>query len=76
MSSTDANGYYIYRSMSHDGLFELIADIESNAVGAYLDTENVNIMSNFYWYKMSAYKEIDEDEKLEGTRSVPHTWGG
>lgn len=66
------SGYYIYRSQSYDGLYELIMDENDETVSSYEDQE-VNIPGNFYWYKMSAYILVDE-EKLEGYRSEPKTW--
>ena len=66
------DGYYIYRSQSYDGLYELIMDEDDETVSSYED-QGVDIPGNFYWYKMSAYILIDE-EKLEGYRSEPKTW--
>jgi len=69
-----ATGYYIYRSQSYDGFYALIIDIEKglNDIHEYEDLD-VDIPGNFYWYKMSAYIIIDE-EQLEGYRSEPITW--
>ena len=69
-----ADGYYIYRSQSYDGFYALIIDIEKglNDIHEYEDLD-VDIPGNFYWYKMSAYIIIDE-EQLEGYRSEPITW--
>ncbi len=71
-SMMTVDGYYIYRSQSYDGLYELILDEENNSVSLYED-HDVDIPGNFYWYKMSAYILID-GEKLEGYRSEPKTW--
>ena len=71
-SVTNVNGYYIYRSQSYDGLYELIKDEEDPEEYHYEDND-VDIPGIFYWYKMSAYILIDE-EKLEGYRSEPKTW--
>lgn len=66
-------GYYIYRSQSYDGLYLLTEEIENiDEIDEYEDLY-VNIPGNFYWYKMSAYIELDEG-KLEGYRSEPKTW--
>ena len=69
---SNVNGYYIYRSQSYDGLYELIMDENDETVSSYEDQE-VTIPGNFYWYKMSAYILVGE-EKLEGYRSEPKTW--
>ena len=71
-SVTNVNGYYIYRSQSYDGLYELIKDEEDPEEYHYEDND-VDIPGIFYWYKMSAYIELDEG-KLEGYRSEPKTW--
>lgn len=69
---TAADGYYIYRSQSYDGLYELVKEESNEDVTSYEDN-NVEIPGNFYWYKMSAYILVD-GEKLEGYRSEPKTW--
>lgn len=71
-SMMTVDGYYIYRSQSYDGLYELILDEDNNSVSLYED-EGVDVPGNFYWYKMSAYILIN-GEKLEGYRSEPKTW--
>ena len=69
----DANGYYVYRSQSYDGLYELITpegiDVPTNG---YEDSFAFN-PEGFFWYKVSAYTMVD-GEKLEGFRSEPTTW--
>ena len=68
----DIDGFYIYRSMSYNGFYERLPELE-NTVTTYEDT-NVEIADNiFYWYKLSAFINIGED-KLEGIRSDPHIW--
>jgi len=70
---SNVDGFYIYRSQSYNGLYEQIEDLENvDDIHEYIDTEVV-IPGNFYWYKMSAYIELDEG-KLEGLRSEPKTW--
>ena len=71
---SNINGYYIYRSQGYDGLYELIMDVvdDESQEDSYLD-DDVNIPGSFYWYKMSAYKEV-AGENLEGYRSEPKTW--
>ena len=74
--STEVNGYYIYRSMSHDGFYELIKKPDDD--DTTYDDINVDISNNIYWYKMSAYSFVGDPAdslKLEGLRSRPHTWG-
>lgn len=71
-SMNTVDGYYIYRSQSYDGLYKLILNEDNSSVSTYEDGE-VTIPGNFYWYKMSAYIELDEG-KLEGYRSEPKTW--
>lgn len=65
------DGYFIYRSQIYDGLYSLIFEPD-NTDSLYEDID-VFIPPNFYWYKMSAYKII-EDKKLEGYRSEPRSW--
>jgi len=71
-SMPTVSGYYLYRSQSYDGLYEIILDEDDETVSSYED-QGVNIPGNFYWYKMSAYIMVD-GEKLEGYRSEPKTW--
>ncbi len=71
-SLPNVNGYYIYRSQSYNGLYELIKKEENYLVTSYEDTD-VDIPGNFYWYKMSAYILVDGEE-LEGYRSEPISW--
>ena len=68
----EIDGFYLYRSMSYGGYYELLQDLE-NTVTVFEDT-NVEIADNiFYWYKLSAYTIVGED-RLEGIRSEPHSW--
>ena len=69
LSSID--GYYIYRSQSYDGLYELIEDDINKEASNYEDHDVENILT--VWYKMSAYILVN-DKKLEGYRSEPKTW--
>ena len=69
MSNID--GYYIYRSYIHDGLYDLIKDEGNISVSDYIDND-VEDISNV-WYIMSAYIMVDS-ERLEGYRSEPTTW--
>ena len=65
------SGYYIYRSQSYDGLYELIKDEGNITIYNYIDDDVEDIFN--VWYKMSAYILVGE-EKLEGYRSEPKTW--
>ncbi len=66
-------GYYVYRSQSYDGLYELITPDGINfPVNGYEDSFEFN-PEVFFWYKVSAYIMVD-GEKLEGFRSEPTTW--
>jgi len=69
---SDADGYYVYRSQSYDGLYELRGVVDDDYVNGYEDSFDFNPQSNF-WYKVSAYIELDEGN-LEGYRSEPTTW--
>ena len=70
----DADGYYVYRSQSYDGLYELIGVVDDDYINGYEDSFEFN-PEGFYWYKMSAYILFDNGDKLEGYRSDPTTWG-
>ncbi len=65
------DGYFIYRSQTYDGLYSII--FEPDEADSLYEDVDVVISENFYWYKMSAYK-IVEDKKLEGYRSEPKSW--
>jgi len=70
----DANGYFIYRSRSYDGTFDLIAEIRNREESLY--TDNYKIVTGPYFYKMSAFVYLDEDnpndnERLEGPLNRP-----
>ena len=67
MESID--GYYIYRSTYFDGKYGKIVDEISPSDSLFADTD-VELPENFYYYKMSAFKEIN-GEILEGYRSEP-----
>ncbi len=69
---SDADGYYVYRSQSYDGLYKLIGVVDDSYVNGYEDSYDFNPQGNF-WYKVSAYSIVG-GEKLEGFRSDPTTW--
>ncbi|MDN5353304.1 MAG: hypothetical protein PWQ09_60 [Candidatus Cloacimonadota bacterium] len=66
----EGGGYYIYRSLSYDGAYERIATIEDPTITSYEDEEVILTGEYFYYYKLSAFKNI-EGERLEGQRSDP-----
>jgi fibronectin type 3 domain-containing protein len=69
----DADGYFIYRSMSIYGHYARIDNdlLNSSEADAFID-DNI-ITGNWYYYKMSAYCWVD-NRRLEGRRSGPKTW--
>ena len=73
IAQEDADGYYIYRCLSIDGYYDRIVDTGINT--GYQDShiDNSIIPGNWYYYKMSAYIEVD-GRQLEGWRSGPKTW--
>lgn len=73
MNSNYIDGYFIYRSQIYDGLYSII--FEPDETDSLYEDINVIISGNFYWYKMSAFKEIPGTDKyLEGYRSEPKSW--
>jgi len=71
----NVDGYYLYRSMSYDGYYELLNVIDHD-VSSYDDTDEIDTTNNIYWYKISAFVEIGDDNiRLEGVRSNPQSWG-
>jgi hypothetical protein len=74
VEANDANGYYIYRSGSYDGTFELIAEIRNREQSSYTDYSK--IVPGPYFYKMSAFLYLDpndpnDSERLEGPLNRP-----
>ncbi len=64
--------YKVYRSLSYDGEFELIATIENPASGIteFVDYVDSDVQLNtYYYYKISAVSQ----QGLEGTIS-PYKW--
>ncbi len=73
MNPNYIDGYFIYRSQIYDGLYSLI--FEPDNIDSLYEDIDVFIPPNFYWYKMSAFKEIPGTDKyLEGYRSEPRSW--
>lgn len=73
MNPNYLDGYYIYRSQTYDGLYSII--FEPDKTDSLYEDIDVIIPPNFYWYKMSAFKEIPGTDKyLEGYRSEPKIW--
>lgn len=65
----DVAGYYVYRSLSYNGIYTRIADIEStdnDVLGTYEDFSDNLISETWYYYKVSGYTS----NGLEGYRSV------
>ncbi len=71
LTNNEADGYFIYRSRSYDGTYQLITtgntilDVNENS---FTDT---NVTAGAYFYKISAYKYLDplnpnDNERLEG----------
>ena len=67
------DGYFIYRSMSYNGFFEFIQEIDDNTINSYEDEDIIIGENIYYFYKMSAFRIIDS-KKLEGYRSDPKFW--
>jgi len=73
IAQEDADGYYIYRCLSIGGYY---SRIDKNVLhpgdnDSFID--NSIIQGNWYYYKMSAYIDVD-GRQLEGWRSGPKTW--
>jgi hypothetical protein len=69
--SIDVDGYYIYRSFHHNGLYELRTTRSKEDT---LFTDNTALYNGddgvWSYYKMSAFKYVAEaDANIEGTRS-------
>lgn len=74
LDETKANGYFIYRSRSYDGTFDLIATINDKEQSSYTDSNK--IVPGPYFYKMSAFIYLNplqpnESERLEGPLNRP-----
>lgn len=74
---SDCDGYYIYRSLSQNGQYVNLVEIDNNydldAEGKPNDIpfRDFDILTgNYYYYKISGYKEYGE-YKLEGKISEP-----
>lgn len=67
MIQYDAVGYKIYRSLSYDGNYLLIAEKETSDDGTYEDISEALVSETWYYYKISAYNSMG----LEGVRSDP-----
>ncbi len=66
-------GYFIYRSENTFGYFLKIGTIPSISINNYDDIPE-NLSENRYWYKISAFKIIADQDTLEGYRSDAKTW--
>ena len=67
------DGYFIYRSMSYHGFYELIKEIDDNTTDSYEDEDIIIGENIYYFYKMSAFRIVDS-KKFEGYRSDPKFW--
>lgn len=63
----DAVGYKIYRSLSYDGNYLLIAEKSTTDDGTYEDIDVALVSETWYYYKISAFNT----NGLEGVRSEP-----
>lgn len=74
----EANGYYIYKSRSYDGTFDLIHEEFNREENSYTDRDK--IISGAYFYKMSAFVYLNpaspnDNERLEGPLNRPGVSG-
>lgn len=74
LSPSEADGYFIYRSRSFDGTFELIVELRGAEDNHYRDTDR--IVTGAYFYKMSSFVYLDpsnpnDNERLEGPLNRP-----
>ena len=66
---TDVKGYYIYRSLYHNGAFQLIKE-RAYEDTSYIDTNALyDYPTHWPFYKMSAFKIVN-GHVLEGRRST------
>lgn len=73
-----ADGYYIYRSRSYNGTFQLIAELPNRLDSFYQDRKDV--VAGAFFYKMSAYLYLDATnprpgDRLEGPLGTPPNFG-
>lgn len=74
LNSSEADGYFIYRSRSYDGSFDLIKVMYGSEQNNYRD--RYKIVTGQYFYKMSAFiylhpESPNENERLEGPLNRP-----
>lgn len=74
LPQSGADGYYIYRSRSHNGTFQLAAEIPNRLDSFYQDRKD--IVAGPFFYKMSAYLYLDPanprpSDRLEGPLNIP-----
>ncbi len=70
----EADGYFIYRSRSYNGTYDLIKIIHGVTQDSYSD--RFKIVPGAYFYKMSSFCYLDptspnDNERLEGKLSRP-----
>jgi len=61
-------GYYLYRSLSYNGQYDLLTKIENNQTYEYFDTDVIS--GKTYFYKMSAYNQQGLEGYLSGITIV------
>lgn len=74
LSNEEANGYYVYRSRSYEGTYDLIKEIRDSQQSSYIDYEK--IVPGPYFYKMSAFLYLNPaspntSQRLEGPLNRP-----
>tara|TARA_Y100000748_G_scaffold48414_1_gene36894 strand:+ start:11417 stop:14836 length:3420 start_codon:yes stop_codon:yes gene_type:complete len=68
----DLNGYKIYRSLSEDGNFDEIAEVDANET-TYLDEEVVNNLT-YYYYVTAIYPDGSESAATNIITGSPVEW--
>jgi len=74
LQENKADGYFIYRSSSFDGSFDLLTVIRNREQSLYTDT--YKIVPGPYFYKMSAFVYLNpqspnDNQRLEGPLNRP-----
>lgn len=74
VQENESHGYFVYRSRSFDGTYDLIAEIRNRELFSYTDQDK--IVPGPYFYKMSAFVYLDpmnpnDNERLEGPLNRP-----
>lgn len=74
LQDNEADGYFIYRSRSYEGTYDLISVIRNREENSFTDT--FKITSGAFFYKMSAFVYLNplspnDNERLEGPLNRP-----